>query len=83
MGVLGAAIADGAFSGGLHQGRCGEIGLTDIEKHHGLIAVPHFLRNALGGFGHLHHIKRLDALGALRDAHAYSVAAVGDGLAAV
>jgi hypothetical protein len=34
-------------------------------------------------FGHFHHIERLDALGALRDAHVYSVAAVGESVLGV
>ena len=69
LGVLAVALADGALGCGLHQWRGGEIGLADVQKHHGRIGVRHAAAQLGGGLGHFHHIKRLYFFGAARDLH--------------
>ena len=70
VGVLGLPILDGLMGCRLHQGWGREVGLSDVERDHGAVGVCELLRQPRRGLSHFHHIKRLNALGALRQFHA-------------
>ena len=69
LGVLAVALGNGAQRSLLHQRRGSEIGLANVQEHHGRIGVRHAGAQLRRGLGHLHHIKRRDVLGAARDLH--------------
>ena len=70
VGVLGLPILDGLMGCRLHQGWGREVGFSDVERDHGAVGVCELLRQPRRGLSHFHHIKRLNALGALRQFHA-------------
>ncbi|EKD96841.1 MAG: hypothetical protein ACD_23C01227G0001 [uncultured bacterium] len=59
------AVVDGFGRRFLHQRRGGKVGLADVQKNHGRFSVRHLVCHGTSGFAHLHHIKRLNVLGAL------------------
>ena len=65
-GVLGMPLSDGRFGGGLHPRRCREIRFADVEVDHPRRTGRQSGSQGMRLLGHLHDVKRIDLLRALR-----------------